>query len=51
MPTSNANNAPDQDGAGDLMPHATTLAIGEECGCWGCEPIDIYLPWRTGCLA
>jgi hypothetical protein len=47
MSTSDANNAPDQDDTGDLISpviDATTLAIGEECGCWGCEPIDVYPP-------
>jgi hypothetical protein len=48
MSTPDANNTPDQDGTGDLIPHVTTLAIGEECGCWGCEPIDIYPPLGDG---
>jgi hypothetical protein len=50
MSTPDINNASDQDGIGDLIPHATTLAIGEECGCWGYEPIDDYPPLEDGSL-
>jgi len=51
MSTLDTNNMPDQDDTGNLMPtivDVTTLAIGEECGCWGCEPFDVYPPLDDG---